>query len=140
MTTAGLSISVLAGTEMVKSMHRPDEITRICRALAVETRMRILGHLRGGALCVGALAARLNVTQSAVSQHLRILRDAGLVSPDRRGYFIHYRLNEKALLDCAEVFRRKLLGFAKSAHNDATEKGGEKPCARRKASARSRRI
>ena len=121
-------------------MDQTKQITRICRALAVETRVQILGHLRGGALCVGALAARLNVTQSAVSQHLRILRDAGLVSPDRRGYFIHYRLNQTAVWDCIEVFRLQLLGSAESGQTDATEKGGEKPCARRKASARSRRI
>jgi DNA-binding transcriptional ArsR family regulator len=121
-------------------MDETEQITRLCRALAVGTRVQILGHLRGGALCVGALAARLNVTQSAVSQHLRILRDADLVSPERRGYFIHYHVNETAVLDCIEIFRMQLLGSAESCHNEANRKGGEKPCARRKASAKSQRI
>jgi DNA-binding transcriptional ArsR family regulator len=121
-------------------MNQTEQITHACRALAVETRVEILAHLRGGALCVGALAARLNVTQGAVSQHLRILRDAGFVSAERRGYFMHYRLNETEVLDCIKVLRQQLLGSAESAQENATQKGGEKPCVRRKASARSRRI
>ena len=43
-----------------------------------------------GFLCVNALAHHLGVTQSAVSQHLRVLRQAGLVRSVRRGAFVHY--------------------------------------------------
>jgi ArsR family transcriptional regulator len=50
-----------------------------------------------GFLCVNALAHRLNITQSAVSQHLRVLRQAGLVHSERRGSFVHYMLDSKAL-------------------------------------------
>ena len=50
-----------------------------------------------GFLCVNALAHRLGVTQSAVSQHLRVLRDANLVTADKRGYYVHYQINEKTL-------------------------------------------
>ena len=78
-------------------MSEAKELTRVFRALAVEARVRIVEMLKGRALCVGALAARLNVTPGAVSQHLRILRDANLVVPEKRGYFVHYRLNEKTL-------------------------------------------
>jgi DNA-binding transcriptional ArsR family regulator len=52
---------------------------------------------------VGAIAARLDVTQGAVSQHLRILRDAGLVTAEKRGYFVHYRLNEKRMTRCKDL-------------------------------------
>ena len=52
------------------------------------------------ALCVNALAARLGITQSAVSQHLRVLRAIGLVKGERRGYLIHYFANRKALERC----------------------------------------
>ena len=44
-----------------------------------------------------ALASHLNVTQGAVSQHLRVMRDAGLVIDEKRGYYVHYRLNEQTL-------------------------------------------
>ena len=72
-------------------------MARLMRVLAVGTRVRIVELLKGRALCVNALAARLDVTQGAVSQHLRIMRDAGLVIAEKRGYYVHYRLNEKTL-------------------------------------------
>ena len=59
----------------------------------------IVRLLKGRALCVNALAAKLDVTQGAVSQHLRIMRDAGLVIDEKRGYFVHYRLNEEVLAE-----------------------------------------
>lgn len=52
---------------------------------------------KGGALCVNALANSLDITQSAVSQHLRVLRQAGLVRGERRGSFVHYSLNRETL-------------------------------------------
>ena len=121
-------------------MDDVQQIVRLCRALGVEPRIQILSHLRGRALCVGALAARLDVTQSAVSQHLRILRDAGLVSAERRGYFTHYRLNEAAVLHCVEITKRLFIGHIETERDDAELKGGEKVCPRRKASAKNRRI
>jgi DNA-binding transcriptional ArsR family regulator len=48
-------------------------------------------------LCVNALAHHLGVTQSAVSQHLRVLRQAGLVQSERRGSFMHYSLDKRGL-------------------------------------------
>ena len=78
-------------------MTDPRKVTRVFRALSVETRVRIVQLLKGRALCVNALAARLKVTPAAVSQHLRVLRDADLVVPDKRGYYVHYQVNEKTL-------------------------------------------
>jgi len=78
-------------------MSKASDLAYICKILSVDTRIRILQLLKNHALCVGALSARLDVTQGAVSQHLRILRDAGLVVFEKRGYFVHYRLNEKTL-------------------------------------------
>ncbi len=72
-------------------------LARWMNVLSVATRVRIIQLLKGRALCVNALAARLGVTAGAVSQHLRILRDADLVSDERRGYFVHYRLRAETL-------------------------------------------
>ena len=73
------------------------QLARIFKALSLDTRVRIVLLLKERALCVNALAARLGVSASAVSQHLRILRDADLVIPDKRGYYVHYELNRKTL-------------------------------------------
>ena len=72
-------------------------LARIFKALSVEARVQILLLLKEKALCVNALAARLGMTSSAVSQHLRILRAADLVTPDKQGYFVHYALNRSTL-------------------------------------------
>jgi len=74
-----------------------DELARILKVLAVGTRLSIMQVLKGRVLCVGALASHLDVTQGAVSQHLRVMRDAGLVIDEKRGYYVHYRLNEQTL-------------------------------------------
>ncbi|MFW6362101.1 MAG: ArsR/SmtB family transcription factor [Spirochaetota bacterium] len=70
------------------------EQERILKVLAVETRIRIVYLLKRGPLCVNALAFRIGISQGAVSQHLRVMRDAGLVLPEKRGYYVHYRLNK----------------------------------------------
>jgi DNA-binding transcriptional ArsR family regulator len=77
--------------------HPTDELARLLKVLAVGTRLRIMQVLKGRTLCVGALASHLDVTQGAVSQHLRIMRDAGLVIDQKRGYYVHYRLNERTV-------------------------------------------
>jgi len=74
-----------------------DGLAQILKVLSVGARVRIVQLLKGRVLCVGALASQLDVTQGAVSQHLRVMRDAGLVIDEKRGYFVHYRLNERTL-------------------------------------------
>jgi DNA-binding transcriptional ArsR family regulator len=78
-------------------MKDPKELARLLKVLSVGTRVRIVQLLKGRPLCVNALAVRLDVTQGAVSQHLRVMRDAGLVIDEKRGYFVHYRLDEDTL-------------------------------------------
>ena len=76
---------------------------RIFRALSVEKRVQIVRLLAERTLCVCALSHLLNISAGAVSQHLRILKDAGLVESDRRGYFIHYHLAPGAAERCRTV-------------------------------------
>jgi DNA-binding transcriptional ArsR family regulator len=103
-------------------------ITRVFRALAVEKRVEIIQLLAGRTLCVGALSNRLGISAGAVSQHLRILKDAGLVEPDRRGYFIHYSTTPGAAERCRAVVE-SLFGSKK----------GDRRCAVGKRSAKGRR-
>jgi len=71
--------------------------TRTFKALSVEARVRMVELLKRRPLCVNALARELRITPAAVSQHLRVLRDSDLVTPDKRGNFVHYRVNESTL-------------------------------------------
>jgi DNA-binding transcriptional ArsR family regulator len=115
---------------MVNGSER--ERARVFRALAVEKRLEIVALLAGRTLCVGALSRRLGISAGAVSQHLRILRDAGLVEPDRRGYFVHYRLAPGAHERCRTAMESLFKSNPVSAKGDGA-------CAAEKGSARSRR-
>jgi DNA-binding transcriptional ArsR family regulator len=114
------------------------------RVLSVETRLRMLSLLAKRNLCVGALACQLGVTQGAVSQHLKILRDAGLVTAEREGYFVHYRVDRQALADWQRALdellerlqeERRDAAVAEGAAATGCKKRKEDACARRKARA-----
>ena len=70
------------------------------RALGDETRLRILEHLVAGERSVSDLIVLVDVGQSLMSHHLRILREAGLVVDRREGRWIHYTIAEPALAAC----------------------------------------
>ncbi|KIH75535.1 transcriptional regulator, ArsR family [Geoalkalibacter ferrihydriticus] len=68
------------------------QTARIFKALADETRLRILALLTRGELCVCDLMSILDLPQSTVSRHLAYLRNAGLVSDRRQGVWMYYTL------------------------------------------------
>ena len=76
-------------------------------ALADPTRLKLVKLLccqhHPDALCVNAMAGLLGVSQSAVSQHLRVLKAIGLVKGERRGYHIHYYINRDTLKGYREL-------------------------------------
>lgn len=85
--TAYVTISAI--TDMVK------ELENIFEALAEGNRLRILKMLEAGPACVCELEAVLKIVQSAVSEHLKILKDAGLISNRHNGFFTDYFLEPK---------------------------------------------
>lgn len=96
-------------------MDEIEELAEIFKALSDPTRLRLvklLSECSPGecqeALCVNALAHSLGVTQSAVSQHLRVLRQAGLVRGVRRGPFVHYSLAQDGLEKYKAALRETL--------------------------------
>ena len=92
--------------------------------LADDTRRAIVIRLAEGPLAVGRLAEGLPVTRSAVSQHLKILKDAGLVSERATGTRRIYRLNPAAvaaLRDQLDAFWRRALESYADVADSATE-------------------
>ena len=73
------------------------------QALSDPTRLAILQRLRRGERCVCDLTDALDAAQSRLSFHLRVLRDAGLVTDRREGRWVHYSINTEALDEVEEV-------------------------------------
>ena|ERR671910_640735 len=76
---------------------------QLFHALSDETRLSILKRLRFGERCVCDLTDALEAAQSRLSFHLKVLKDAGLVTDRRAGRWMYYTLNQEALGEVAEL-------------------------------------
>ncbi len=111
-------------------MTKAERLSRFYQALSDETRLRLVALLvqqeRGSALCVTRLAHELGTTVPNLSQHLRVLKDLGLVRGERRGLRIHYFLVPERLAQYQRL-ARELLGNAFSAGIGAMSPHGQEP-------------
>jgi DNA-binding transcriptional ArsR family regulator len=82
------------------------EAAELFKILSVDKRIEIIELLKKNTMNVNALAKKIGITQSAISQHLRVLKAAGLVKDERDGYWIHYSLNPKVLEKCRQRLNR----------------------------------
>lgn len=73
-----------------------DTIVPVLKLLGDKTRLTILKLIQQKECCVCELVSVLNMSQPAISQHLRKLRDAKVVQEDRRGKWVYYTLNKEA--------------------------------------------
>ena len=84
------------------------EAARLLRALSNERRLMILCQLADGEMAVGELQPRVGLSQSALSQHLAVLRSEGIVATRREAQTIWYRISNpaavKVVTTLAEIF------------------------------------
>lgn len=82
-------------------VQEPSEFFKV---FAIETRVKIIELMKSmGPLGAKNIAELLGITPAAASQHLKILKQAGLVRSERKGYWIPYKINEEALEKCRQV-------------------------------------
>ena len=97
---------------MEKKETAIEEQAALFGVLADPTRLKLLRMLlrqsEPDALCVNALTYHLGVTQPAVSQHLKLLKNAGLVQGEKRGYRVHYFVRREALKEAQELISKAL--------------------------------
>jgi ArsR family transcriptional regulator len=97
-------------------MRREDaeRLTRDLEALAHPVRLQLLDVLlrHEGRVCVCDLQAAVPVKQPTVSHHLRLLREAGLVTSEKLGLWVHYRVERKALAALTARVRAGFEGLA----------------------------
>ena len=73
-----------------------DDLVKTAKSLADSTRVRIVAALLERELCVCELCDSLGVTQSTLSTHLQVIRDAGLVSARKEGKWMYYAIQPDA--------------------------------------------
>jgi ArsR family transcriptional regulator len=93
------------------TLRDPTPFARFFKALGDETRLTMLGLLAGAGteLCACDIEARFDLSQPTISHHLKLLREAGLVTAERRGTWVYYALDRGALAQL-DAFRKLLAG------------------------------
>ncbi len=97
------------------------------KVLGVETRLKIIELLKErGPLGANEMSEILGITPSAVSQHLKVLKHAGLVRDQRQGYWIPYDIDPQALERCGAMLSTVChCGCAGPGHPEALYRGGD---------------
>ncbi len=72
---------------------------KVFEALSSTVRRKILAYLSEADLTAGQIAERFEISKPAVSQHLGVLQNAGLVESEKRGQYVHYRIVEANLVN-----------------------------------------
>ena len=98
----------LANFDIAQFEASASEAAKLLKALSNERRLMILCQLGGGELAVGQIQTRVGLSQSALSQHLAVLRSEGVVATRREGQTIFYRIADpaavKVVATLAEIF------------------------------------
>ena len=81
----------------------------LCKSFADPTRLSIINELRDGEKLVGQLVEALNIAQSAVSRHLALLRERGVVTFRREGTSVYYRLSDPKIEEACDILHRILM-------------------------------
>jgi ArsR family transcriptional regulator len=92
-------------------MMTPQHVIKITKALADPTRFRILQRIANAReSCCGELARDFPITQATVSQHLKVLTEAGLVEARREGQFNYYRMRREVFDEYQRTLATALVG------------------------------
>ena len=82
------------------------EQAKVFKALCDPKRLAILEQLRGGEKCACVLQEPLNLTQSGLSYHMKILCDSGIVVSRQEGKWTHYRLSDSGREKAVELLKK----------------------------------
>jgi DNA-binding transcriptional ArsR family regulator len=127
---------------MVEQMLMSEREELVLKALACRTRLRILLSLNHGPRCVGAMARSIGVSEAAVSQHLSVLKNAGLVTGLRDGNHVHYTACESGLeplRDLLELLQSASAGRRAACEHSTGGTEGRTICAARRKERSARR-
>ena len=88
----------------MKAMH--EEHSKVFKALCDEKRLRILEMLRNGEKCACQLLENIDIGQSSLSYHMKILVESGIVESRKEGKWTHYKISEQGSKEAIELLRK----------------------------------
>lgn len=80
----------------------------LCKTLSDATRLKILNHLSRGEKSVGELASLVGASQANLSQHLRLLRQRGIVTNRKQGVNVYYSIANSKIIEACSIIRNVL--------------------------------
>lgn len=99
---------------------------RVFEALSSTVRRKILAYLSHQELTAGEIAARFDISKPAVSQHLSVLENAGLVKSEKRGQFVHYRLVPEHLANALNGYVQEVCPVSRPLKRESERRAGER--------------
>lgn len=100
---------------------------KVFEALASNPRRQILAYLNGGELSAGEIGERFDFSKPALSSHLRILEEAGLIARDKRGQFVYFRLVPNRLANTVFAWAAELCPVAGPLKREGKARARKKP-------------
>lgn len=82
-----------------------EELVKLFKALSDETRIKILVLVSNRNICQKGISRHLNISDSAVSQHIKILKDANIIKGYKEGYYVIYNINKDVFDKCNEFLK-----------------------------------
>jgi len=83
-----------------------ERIVQLFKALGDETRLKILIILSKRKICAKGMAKHLGISEAAVSQHIKVLKEAGIIVGVKAGYYVHYNLQESVLSELIDFIEQ----------------------------------
>ncbi|ODU44641.1 metalloregulator ArsR/SmtB family transcription factor [uncultured Aquimonas sp.] len=102
-------------------------IDRVFAALASTPRRKILAYLNGGELTAGEIGERFEFSKPALSGHLRILEDAGLIRREKRGQFVFFQLVPERLTNTVFAWAAEVCPVARPLKRESAARSARNP-------------
>lgn len=83
-----------------------NQIVQIFKSLGDETRLKILIIISKRRICAKGIAKHLDISEAAVSQHIKVLKEAGIIIGEKVGYYVYYDLQEPILFEIVKFIEQ----------------------------------
>ncbi len=82
-----------------------ENLVKIFKALSDETRLKILMIISSKVICQKGISRHLGISDSAVSQHIKILKEANILTGYKEGYYVFYCINDEVFNECISFMK-----------------------------------